>query len=175
MPLGFDYGYRRLCRRVVRDALPATGSAIAGGEEYLTLKGPKMDEQEMGASAAEVRVARLGEQLDAVLHLTAAAVVRKIVEALGAQLVAAIAGVGETRLVREWERGSGVAKHEPALAAALKATRAILATGSAATARSWWVGSSVNLEHLSPLEVIRENTPEALQRVLRAAVAFATQ
>jgi hypothetical protein len=132
-------------------------------------------QRENGRSVAEVRIARLSEQLDAVSELTPPMIVRELIETLGTQLVAAIAGVGETRLVRQWERGEHRPRRERTLIAALQATRAILTTGSPTTARSWFVGCSSRLDYISPLEVIREHTPEARRRVIRAAIGFATQ
>jgi hypothetical protein len=110
--------------------------------------------------------------LDSVMVLTAPAVVRELTEDLGAQLVAAIAGVGETRRVRAWERGETPQRLD-VLRTALQATRAIKATSAVTTAKAWFLGCSTALEMVSPLEVLRENTPESRTQVLRAAVAFA--
>lgn len=110
--------------------------------------------------------------LEGVIELPGAAVVHELVAALGAQLVAAIAGVTETRRVRAWERGEHPQRIDT-LRTALQVTRVIIARSSAASAKAWFTGTVPALDYVSPLEVLRENTSEARTRVLRAAVAFA--
>jgi hypothetical protein len=117
---------------------------------------------------------QLGRVLNEVTQLSPTAVVQELVQTLGAQLVAAIAGVADTREVRTWEAGRPPERLE-SLRAALQATRVIVATSANATARVWFVGSSSRLDFVSPLEVIRENSAEARERVVRAAFSFATQ
>jgi hypothetical protein len=146
-------------------------SAILGGKGVVIMQTSRAFQP----SEAEVRVARLGEDLDEILRLPIDAIVHELVENLGAQLVAAIAAVNETRLVRQWERAERHPQRAESLTAALQATRAILSTGDSGTARSWFVGCSSRLDFVSPLEVIRENTPDARVRIVRAAFGFATQ
>jgi hypothetical protein len=110
--------------------------------------------------------------LDEVMDMKPPALVKELVEALGAQLVAAIADVGETRRVRAWERGETPQRLD-ALRTALQATRAIVETSGPATARAWFTGCSTLLNLTSPLEVLRENTQDSRTKVLRAAVTFA--
>jgi hypothetical protein len=110
--------------------------------------------------------------LDGVMDLASEALVKELVDALGAQLVAAIADVTETRRVRAWERGESPQRLE-SLRTALQATRAIVETCGPATARAWFTGCSSGLDFISPLEVLRENTQDSRTRVLRAAVTFA--
>jgi hypothetical protein len=134
-----------------------------------------IDAPTMVSGAVDERVSRLGRDLDAVVGLPIRLVVEELIEALGAQLVAAIAGVGETRLVRSWERGERQPSREASLRAALQATRAILATAGPPTAKAWFLGCSSRLQYTSPLEVIREDTEQARTQTVRAAVGFSLQ
>lgn len=111
-------------------------------------------------------------ELEGVADLASAAVVHELVAALGAQLVAAIADVTETRRVRAWERDEHPRRIET-LRTALQATRAIMSRSNAEAAKAWFTGTVPALDYVSPLEVLRENNPEARTRVLKAAVAFA--
>jgi hypothetical protein len=89
--------------------------------------------------------------IDEVIRMTASAIVCELTSALGAQLVAGIAGETTTAEVHSWEGGKAPARID-SLRAALQATRAIMATSGAATARSWFVGCSSRLNFVSPLE-----------------------
>ncbi|HEY1682147.1 MAG TPA: hypothetical protein VGF98_10960 [Candidatus Tumulicola sp.] len=119
------------------------------------------------------RLLRIPSAIEEVQQMSPSEVVHELVEALGAQLVAAIVCATETRVVRSWETGEAP-KRVGSLRAALQATRSILMTCSSATARSWFVGCSSRLGYVSPLEVIREDTEEGRARVVRAAVGFAS-
>lgn len=116
----------------------------------------------------------LKNRLDGVQMLAAPAVVHELVEALGAQLVAAIAGVRHTATVRSWERGIDPPKRLRVLIAALKATRAIELTASALTARVWFVSENSWLGK-SPLEIARLNSSESSVKLVQAAVGFSLQ
>lgn len=126
----------------------------------------------MRSKPAPKHLPELGPLLDGVADLAPSAVVHELATALGAQLVAAIADVRETRRVRAWEKGEKPRRLET-LRTALKATRAIMTTASPATARAWFTGCSTALEMISPLEILREDTAETRTQILRAAVAFA--
>ena len=98
----------------------------------------------------------------------------ELASVLGARLTAAAGGVGATRLVREWIAGEHKPARPTALATALKAARVIADRDGEMVAQRWFVGTNHLLGHVSPLEVLRENTEDSRTRVMRAAVAFVT-
>jgi hypothetical protein len=88
---------------------------------------------------------RIRPAMDAVERLAPPEVVHELADALGAQLVAAIACVHDTKHVRSWEAGA-FPEHMESLRAALQATRAIVMLSGNATARAWFVGCSTRLK-----------------------------
>jgi tRNA A37 threonylcarbamoyltransferase TsaD len=106
--------------------------------------------------------------------MTPAEVASELVALLGAKMTAAAGGVSATRLVREWMSGTRHPNRVASLATALKAARAIGDRDGEIVAQRWFVGTNHLLGHVSPLEVLAENTPEGRTRVMRAAVAFVT-
>jgi hypothetical protein len=100
------------------------------------------------------------------------AVATELVSVLGAKLTAAAGGVGATRLVREWMDGERTPSRTAALSTALKAARVIADRDGEVVAQRWFIGTNHLLGHVSPIEVLRENTPDSRTKVMRAAVAF---
>lgn len=120
------------------------------------------------SSASGVNAPRLAD----VDRMDSPHAVAELVEILGARIAAAAGGVGATRLVREWIVGERKPARSTSLATALKAARVIADRYGAVVAQRWFVGTNDLLDHRSPVEVLRENTPEGRTLVMRAAVAF---
>lgn len=101
-------------------------------------------------------------------------VASQLVEILGAKLVAYIAGVGETRAVRQWmvgernpQPGSLVRLRE-----ALVVAKMIATNDSAATAQAWFVGLNPQLDDRSPARMLRDGDDDTFAMVRGAARAF---
>ena len=94
---------------------------------------------------------------------------------LGAKLVAYIAGVSETRAVREWAEG----EREPRppvperLRVALQIAEMLLERNSRGVAQAWFQGLNPRLDDRSPARLLREGDLEDVgPEVLAAARAF---
>lgn len=103
-------------------------------------------------------------------------VVSELARHLGLALVAEIAGVSETRAVREWQSGERAprsAELDTKLRLALRIVYMLEAYDSDAVIRSWFTGLNPRLEDNAPADVLREGTlPESGRDVLNAARAF---
>jgi hypothetical protein len=101
-----------------------------------------------------------------------APLVAELADVLGARLVAYMAGVGETRAVREWAEGI----REPRdpipsrLRLAYRVAHLIREHDSPQVARAWFQGLNPQLEDQSPARLIRE---EAIEQVGADIVAAA--
>lgn len=96
-------------------------------------------------------------------------------EALGAKLVAYIAGVSETRTVREWAENTR--KPSPTAESRLRLTHRIVSLISQSEGHdvvpTWFQGMNPQLGDRSPARVLHEDSfDEAGGRVLAAAKAF---
>jgi hypothetical protein len=118
--------------------------------------------------------------LDAYVAATRAdetGLVRALRDLLGARLVAYLAGVQETRAVREWAEGERAIRKDEVvqrLRIAYQVSLLISARDSAAVAQSWFQGLNPQLDDRSPAAVLREMDPAAGgPLVLSAARAFA--
>lgn len=103
------------------------------------------------------------------------ALVGDLADALGPRLVAYMAGVGETRAVREWAEGS----REPRdpipsrLRLAYRVAHLISEHDSAEVARAWFQGLNPQLDDQSPARLIREQPiDEVGPDIVAAARAF---
>ena len=99
-------------------------------------------------------------------------VVRELVDALGATMVAAIGGVSETRAVKQW-----MTDREPqrphALRFALQLAWVICEKGDRNTARAWFQASNPHLNDAVPLLLLRERPLTDVQGpLMNAARAF---
>jgi hypothetical protein len=113
---------------------------------------------------------------DESIRLEAAELVDSLRSILGAQLVAYIAAVNETRAVREW--AEGVRRPRPAILHRLRTTyRAALfleRREGRAIVQAWFQGLNPSLNDRSPARVLREGDgDEAGIAVLAAARSFA--
>lgn len=96
---------------------------------------------------------------------------------LGAQLVAYLGAVKETRAVRQWAAG----EREPGVAVVQRLRLAYQVAGliaesknSPAILQAWFQGANPQLEDWSPARVLRENPPDEVSpQVLSAARSFA--
>jgi len=98
-----------------------------------------------------------------------------LAEILGPRLVAYMAGVGETRAVREWAEG----QREPRdpipsrLRLAYRVAHLIAEHDSPEVARAWFQGLNPQLDDQSPARLIREEPIEEVgPDVVAAARAF---
>jgi len=102
-------------------------------------------------------------------------VVKEFADLLGARLVAYIAGVSETRAVRQWaERLREAREPIPArLRLALQAALLIAHHDDAPVAQAWFQGLNPQLDDRSPARLLREgDLDEVGPLVLSAARAF---
>lgn len=102
-------------------------------------------------------------------------IVANVRAALGAKLVAYVAGVSETRTVREW--ADGARKPSPAAEDRLRLVHRIVAligqSEGEAVVPTWLQGMNPQLNDRSPARVLREDAfDEAGPRVLAAANSF---
>jgi hypothetical protein len=103
--------------------------------------------------------------------------VHALMELLGARQVAYLAGVQETRAVRQWADGQRSIRDsddEQRLRIAYQATLMLTARDTGQVAQAWWQGLNPQLDDASPARVLREEKPaDGGPRVLAAARAFA--
>lgn len=102
-------------------------------------------------------------------------VVKELRELLGPRLVAYIAGVRETRTVREWTEGAPVKRPdiEPRLRTALHIAGFIAEHDAPSIVQSWFQGLNPQLDDRSPAKLLREeDIDEVGPEVLAAARAF---
>ncbi|MDT0264130.1 hypothetical protein [Jatrophihabitans lederbergiae] len=118
--------------------------------------------------------------LDAYVYATRAAqpdLVRGLVDLLGARLVAYLAGVKETRAVRQWAEGVRRihnSEDEQRLRVSLQAALMVSQRDTAEVVQSWFQGLNPHLDDRSPARVLREApVAEVGPAVLAAARAFA--
>lgn len=101
--------------------------------------------------------------------------VKELKELLGPKLVAYVAGVRETRTVREWAEGARVKSSdiEPRLRMAYRIARFIADHDSPSVAQSWFQGLNPQLDERSPARLLREEDLEEIgPQILAAARAF---
>ena len=115
------------------------------------------------------------EAHDTAMRLEFPVVVKELRELLGPRLVAYIAGVRETRTVREWTEGAGVknADIEPRLRMTLHIAGFIAQHDAPSVVQSWFQGLNPQLDDQSPARLLREeDLAEFGPQVLAAARAF---
>ncbi|QVG66226.1 hypothetical protein JG551_000097 [Curtobacterium flaccumfaciens pv. flaccumfaciens] len=101
--------------------------------------------------------------------------VTELRDVLGAQLVAYIAGVKETRAVRQWADGEGrrpQPRQEQRLRLAFRVAALLLDHDSPRVVQSWFQGMNPQLDDVAPARFILESDG-ADPRVIAAAHAFA--
>jgi hypothetical protein len=104
-------------------------------------------------------------------------IVRELVDLLGANLVAYLGRVRETRLVREWAEGSRTVRNlsdELRLRLAYEIARLIGEMDSRGVVQAWFQGLNPQLDDRSPARLLREgDVLEVGPLLLAAARAFA--
>jgi predicted nucleotidyltransferase len=118
------------------------------------------------------------DSYDRATRLEFSAVVRRLQDVLGSRLVAYIAGVRETRTVREWGGGAGVKKGdvEPRLRMTLRIAQMIADRDGARVAQSWFQGLNPDLDDRSPARLLREEDLDDVgPRTLAAARNFVAE
>lgn len=101
-------------------------------------------------------------------------VVEVLVNVLGSKLVAVIAGVKKTSIVRSWVNGETAPPCELRLRHALEAVIVLLEEGPAVT-RAWFVGSNRYFDHKPPALILQEGPDDIGADVVGAARAFILQ
>jgi len=96
-------------------------------------------------------------------------VVRGLVEALGATMVAAIGGVSETRAVKQWMTDRDPQRPNT-LRFALQLAWIIAEKSDRETARAWFQGVNPHLNDAVPLLLLRERPLSDVQGSLMSAV-----
>jgi hypothetical protein len=104
-------------------------------------------------------------------------VVKELRDVLGAQLVAYIAGVKETRAVHEWADGTREVRGQDSqqkLRIALRVAVMLRERDSSTVVQAWFQGLNPKLGDHSPARLLREATDveEVGRQVLSAAQAF---
>ncbi len=103
--------------------------------------------------------------------------VRGLRDLLGARLVAYLAGVKETRAVRQWADGDRRIQDpevEQRLRIAFQAAKMLSQRDSVEVVQTWFQGLNPHLDDQSPARLLRDNlVQEVGGRVLTAARAFA--
>ena len=102
-------------------------------------------------------------------------VVKELSELLGPKLVAYIAGVRETRAVRQWSTGErdGRGAIQRRLRFALQVATLIAQYDNASVARAWFQGLNPQLDDRSAARLLREgDLDEVGPQILSAARAF---
>ena len=98
--------------------------------------------------------------------------VRRLNSHLGATIVAALAGVRDSKLPYRWAKPDGPTPNpetEERLRAAHRTWLMLADAESDHTARSWFIGANPLLDEVAPFMALREGES---QKVLRAAEAF---
>jgi hypothetical protein len=102
-------------------------------------------------------------------------VVGRLNDILSPKLVAYIAGVGETRAVKEWATGDRAPKTdiEPRLRTALRIALLLADHDSPSVVQAWFQGLNPQLNDISPARLLRTEPPdEAGPAALAASRAF---
>jgi hypothetical protein len=111
------------------------------------------------------------------MRLDTAVLVKDLRDLLGAKLVAYLAGVRETRAVRQWAEGTRRIQDpavEQRLRLAYQATQIIAERDDAAVTQAWLQGLNPLLDDRSPARLLREgDIGEVGATVLAAARSFA--
>ena len=107
------------------------------------------------------------------MSLPIGAVVRELVDLLGATTVAVIGGVTETRAVQQWMTGREP-QRQHVLRFALQIATMIATETDREVAQAWFHGSNPRLGDRAPMFVLRtESLAESQASLLDAARAFA--
>ena len=115
------------------------------------------------------------EAHEQVARLPFPAVVKELCDLLGPKLVAYMAGIRETRAVREWQGGTREARDPipQRLRLALQVALLIARHDGAGVAQAWFQGLNPQLDDRSPARLLREgDLHEVGPEVLSAARAF---
>lgn len=110
------------------------------------------------------------------INLEVPQLVTELREMLGAKLVAYLAGVGETRAVRQWSEGTRTmpAGTQERLRLAYHVAGILSETSGHRVVQSWFQGMNPQLDDRAPARLLRETDPhQAGPEVLAAARAFA--
>ena len=126
----------------------------------------------------EASVSPFSSDVDAHEHamsMSIAQVVQELERLLGATLVAAIGGVGETRAVAQWMNGREPQRSH-ALRFALQIVQMISTRDDGEVARAWFHGSNPALADQTPAVLLRDQPLEDVRSpLLAAARAFAAR
>ena len=134
--------------------------------------------QEEDAMATRVAPARPElEAYEAAMRADVPGMVKELRSALGARLVALVAGVSETRAVHQWAEGSRElrsAATERRLRLTYQLWKLLTVRDSDRVAQAWFIGLNPKLNDASPARLLRDgDLDEVGPRLLAAARAFA--
>ena len=110
------------------------------------------------------------------IRLDVAELVGQLRELLGAQLVAYLGSVTETRAVRQWAEGTRKPPAEAIrrLRLAYQVAGLLIERDQPRVVQAWFQGMNPQLEDTAPARLIREGNPDEVgPRVLDAARSFA--
>jgi hypothetical protein len=112
---------------------------------------------------------------DEAMGLPTTEVVSRLVDYLGATTVAAIAGVGETRAVKQWmSKGGREPQRQHALRFALQLAAMIASKADADVVQAWFSGSNPHLGDQVPALMLRNRPLDEIQGpLMTAARSFA--
>jgi hypothetical protein len=111
-----------------------------------------------------------GEAHNQAMALPLGSVVAQLSDLLGATTVAAIGGVHETRAVQHWIDGERAPQRAHVLRFALQLALMISSLSTRDLARAWFYGSNPHLDDLTPVQLLRDQSLEAVQVPLMIAV-----
>lgn len=106
---------------------------------------------------------------NAAMSAEIAEVVKRLVDILGLSLVAAIAGMKETRAVSQWTTGRREPQQPQRLRFALQLALMIAENPNGVVPRAWFQGSNPHLGDRSPALMLRTMPLEEIQGDLMAA------
>lgn len=128
--------------------------------------------QHSRGTRGEMSAAQAHEQA---MSLPIEAVVRQLVELLGATTVAVIGGVSETRAVTQWTMGRAPQRPD-VLRFTLQVATMILSAHDPAISRAWFHGSNPHLQDRSPAFMLRDEPLHEVQgEIMAAARTFASR
>lgn len=114
---------------------------------------------------------------EAATRADVAVVVKELRGALGARLVAVLAGVSETRAVHQWAEGVRELRSpstQARLRLAYQLLKLVTVRDSDRVAQAWFTGLNPKLDDVSPARLLRDgDLDEVGPRLLAAARAFA--
>ena len=118
----------------------------------------------------EQRILNATEAHNEAMTLETPHLVARLIDLLGASIVARIGNVTETRAVHQWLSGERDPQRQHALRFAFQLASVISDAASRNVARAWFQGSNGELGDRSPVMALRDDPLEEIQVPLMRAV-----